>query len=477
METEEPSSAPRHAWVHAWVRSVAPAVGLLVGLWAGAASAAEVWKSGDWSIDGSGFYKPYLSWLRFQDSLVEGTKDMAAALDEARALLPPETAAQLPALSGLPLQVGISSHTFRLGGKVSWTDALELEVAWQAAVILASAPAFAGAGGSSYLGATLVTPKRRLVDFEPFLLDAGSFRVQHNLDRLAVTWRGKHVTVVVGRQVLSWGTGRLWNPTDLISPFAPTDVDREVRRGADAVRASFSLGATSQLDVLWLPQKLARDMGGVVRARTNLWGWDFSATVGKYVRDIVVGADFSGDLGPLGAHGEAAWTLPLVRQGDFLRAVVGLEWRPLESLVVGAEYYFNGFGARTAAGLLGVLTSDRVVRGEIFGGGRHYAGVTAAWLATDLLTGSLTAIVNLVDPSALFVPSLEYSFEQHVLVRVGGFVPVGRGVDLALMRGLSGADVIADNAAWRRATTSFGAQSEYGLSGYGAFVQVGLYIP
>jgi hypothetical protein len=424
--------------------------------------------------------------LRFQSSLVEGTKDLAGALDQAKAMVPPETAAQLPSLSGLPLQVGISTHTFRVGGKVSWTDALELEVAWQAAVILASDAAFAGAGGSSYLGAALITPQRRLVDFEPFLLDAGSFRIQHNLDRLAFTWRGTHVTVVVGRQVLSWGTGRLWNPTDLISPFAPTDVDREVRRGADAARVSFSLGATSQLDVLWLPQKLARDMGGVVRARTNLVGWDFSVTVGKYVGDVVVGADFSGDLGPLGAHGEAAWTLPLVGlgaseplrvQGDFVRAVVGLEWRPVEALVLGAEYYFNGFGAHSAAGVLGVLTSDRVVRGEVFGAERHYAGVTASWLATDLLTGSLTAIVNLVDPSALFVPSLEYSFEQHVLLRVGGFVPIGKGVDLGLMRSLSGADVLANSAAWQRATTTFGAQSEYGLSGYGAFVQVGLYIP
>ena len=50
--------------------------------------------------------------------------------------------------------------------------------------------------------------------------------------------------LVVGRQVLSWGTGRFWNPTDLLSPFAPTDVDREVRHGVDAIRYSLPLGKT-----------------------------------------------------------------------------------------------------------------------------------------------------------------------------------------------------------------------------------------
>jgi len=459
---------------------------LAVALLGHTASAAELWKNGPWTLEGSGFYKPYVSWLRLQDSLVDGTLDLARAVDEARALVPPELAAQLPAMRPLPRQVGLTTHTLRLGGKVSWTDALELEAAWQAAVIIASDAAFAGAGSSSYLGASLITAQRRLVDFEPFLVDAGAFRVQHNLDRLALTWRGQHVTVVVGRQVLSWGTGRLWNPTDLISPFAPTDVDREVRRGADAVRASVALGPTAQLDVLWLPQRLARDMGGVVRGRANVAGWDVSATVGKYVADLVIGADFSGDLGPLGAHGEAAWTLPLVGlgtsdpvsvRGGFVRAVAGLDWRPLESLVLGAEYYFNGFGAASPEGILAVMRSDRLVRGEVFGAERHYAGLTASWLATDLLTVGLYAIVNLVDPSALLVPSLEYSFEQHVLVRVGGFVPIGQGLDASLLRGLSGADVVSNSTSWQRATSTLGARSEYGLSGYGAFIQVGLYLP
>jgi hypothetical protein len=448
------------------------AVALLVA-WPGLG--AELLKEGPWTVEVSGFYKPAVSLLLMQPSLVQGLGSLQAALAAAG------SAQQL----AVPAGGAVSTHTLRADGKLSWTDALELEVAWQLTGVVASDPAFVASGSSSYLGATLVTAQRRLWDLPPVLVGEGGFPLLDNLDRLAVTWRSGRATVVVGRQVISWGTGRLWNPTDLMSPFAPTDIDREVRRGADAARVSIGLGDTSQLDLLWLPQVVAADNGGVIRGRTNLWGWDFSATVAKYVRDLVLGADFSGELSVLGVHGEAAWTLPLLGldgsgplrvDKGFVRAVAGVEWRPLEKLLLSAEYYFNGFGATSPAGLLAVLRSDRVVRGEVFGGERHYLGLVATLLASDLVTVSATVLGNLTDPSLLLVPALEYSFQQHALLRVGGYLPLGRGVDTTVLGGLTGADALAGSAAWQRALATLGARSEYGLSPYGLFVQVGLYL-
>jgi hypothetical protein len=460
-------------------------VALLLG--ATSASAAEVWKSADeaWLLEGSGFYKPYASWLVLPASLVSGTQALQSAVDGARLLVPPEQAAALPTGLAAPSQVGLVTNTLRLAGRLSWRDKLELTVAWQVAAIVASSASFAASSSSSYLGASLIAPQRRLVDFSPYLVSDGGLLLQHNLDRLAVKYAGEKFSLTVGRQVLSWGTGHLWNPTDLVSPFAPTDIDREVRRGADAVRLSVSLGATSQLEVLWLPQQKGADHGGILRGRTNLFGWDFSATVAKYVSDLVFGADFSGDLGPLGAHGEAAWTVPMNGIDDgkplglqlgFVRAVGGLDWRPSEKWVLGGEYYFNGFGAQNDGLILERLRDPRVVRGEIFGAGRHYAGLVATWLATELLTLNVTALVNCSDPSVTIIPVLEYSFEQHVLLRAGGFIPLGMGVDVATLQALNGNDVATNSPAWQRASSTLAARSEYGLSPLGVFVQVGLYL-
>lgn len=442
--------------------------------------AADVVEVGSFKVEASGFYKPYVSALVLQPGLVDGVNRLQTAIDEARTLLPPDLAAQLPPSVALPAVLGLSTQTARVQARATWGDRLELEAAWQLSGIISSSAAFAGNGGALF-GAAPVTAQRRLVDFAPFLVDAGGFKLQHNLDRLALSWRGDHLTIVAGRQVISWGTGRLWNPTDLMSPFAPTDVDREVRRGVDAVRVSIGLGATSQLDVIYLPQRLPRDMGGVLRARTNLDGWDFSFTAAKYVSDVVLGADFSGDIGQLGVRGEASWTLPLVGldgsrpvavQGDFGRGVLGVDWKPVEKLMLTFEYAFNGFGAERPEDVLKVLKSDRVVRGEIFGASRHAAGLVAAWSATELLTVSATGLLNLVDGSGLVVPSLEYWFEQRVLLRAGGYVPFGRPPSSAVTTGLSGPDVLTNSARWVEATSTLGARSEYGLSSAGAFIQV-----
>jgi hypothetical protein len=432
------------------------------------AFSADLYKSADekWLIEANGFYKPYASWLTIPSSLVQGTQAISDAA----------SAAGAPTSTAVPSQVGLNTNTVRLGAKVSWNEKLEFTVAYQLAAIIASSPVFATSQG--YLGSSLIAPQRRLVDFDPYLINQGGFLLQHNLDRLALKYSGEKFSLTVGRQVLSWGTGHLWNPTDLVSPFAPTDIDREVRRGADAVRLSISVGATSQVDILWLPQQKLGDQGAIVRGRTNLFGWDFSATVAKYVTDLVFGLDFAGDLGPLGAHGEAAWTLPLdkVDKLGFVRAVGGLDWRPSEKWILTGEYYFNGFGALNDAMILQKLRDPRVVRGEIFGAGRHYVGIVANYLATELLTINTTVLLNCTDPSATLIPSLEYSFSQSVLVRAGGFIPIGQGVDVPLLQALNAHDVQTNSAAWQYATQTLAARSEYGLSPFGVFVQVGLYI-
>jgi hypothetical protein len=272
----------------------------------------------------------------------------------------------------------------------------------------------------------------------------------------------------------------MWNPTDLLSPFGPTAIDREVRRGVDAVRVSVPLAATAQLELLWLMQSEARDQGGVARAQFNLGGFDIAPSLAKYVRDVVVGLDATGDLGPLGIHAELAWTRALDAnvggaRDDFLRGVAGIDWRPTDTLVLTGEYYFNGWGAAAASGYLEVMQSPRVTRGEVFGAGRHYVGLVASWLATDLLTVQAITVANVRDPSALIVPALEYWAEQSVLVRVGGYLPLGRQPNPGALRRLTTQDVIQQTAAWRQATGSLGLESEFGASPFGMFAQLAIY--
>lgn len=434
------------------------------------------------------FYKSFLTGVWLPPQLVEGTEAFQAVLDEARPLAPPLLAAKLPADVTVPASAVLNAHIARVMATFHFEDKVTLDVAWQVTMSLASDPAFTGGasltgtiGGASGASAA----KRRLVDVPAVWVNEPGLNVQQNLDRLALKLALPFGDLTIGRQVLSWGTGRLWNPTDVLSPFPPTVVDREVRRGFDAVRLAVALGDVTQLDLLYLPQQKAEDNGGVARLQTNVLGWDGSVSFGKYVNDLVVGADFVGDVGPIAVHGEGAYTVSLTGLGTsnvavgehFFRGVAGVDWKPHDKLLIMAEYYFNGFGADSPVGYAQKMSSDRVVRGEVFGAGRHYAGVAASWAQNELLTFSLSGLVNLTDPSAMLIPALEYWFEQNVIVRAGGYVPLGARPDKTVFTGLTAQDVLTASDAFVTASKTLGLKSEYGSSTWGAFVQVGLYMP
>ena len=466
----------------------------LAVLLAGSAQAKQLAQGPDgaWEIDLGGFYKAYGAGVLLPSGLADGTEALARTLDAARLQLPPDLASTLPALEPIPRSAALSTNVARVEGRILWGARLDFNLAYQLGLALASNAALSTGTilGGSPVGSASVEPgstsvaSRRMWDLNPILASNGSYQLVQNLDRLSLKLSlVRHVDLVVGRQVLSWGTGKLWNPTDLLSPFAPTDIDKEVRKGVDAARVSFQLGATGLLDLLWLPQPRAADNGAVMRGQFNLGGYDFSVSAAKYISDVVFGADTSGDLGPLGVHAEAAYTLgitgwdhgPLKVQERFLRAVAGLEWRPHEKVILLAEYYFNGFGAEGSSGYLAKLQSDRIAQGEIFGAGRHYLGIVASWLATDLVTGSLTVIGNLQDPSVQLVPMVEWSLEQNVLLRFGGFIPIGRGPDPRALQALTVSDVVGQTQAFRDAVSTFGLRSEYGTAAGGVFVQLSAY--
>ncbi|MEW5738685.1 MAG: hypothetical protein AB1938_07140 [Myxococcota bacterium] len=469
--------------------TVTVSVAILLALVPTSAHARELWRDGHGGVlEGQAFYKNFVSAVWLQPSLVEGTEAFQSTLDASRALVPPEQAALLPQDVALPPFALLNAHILRLSTTFRFEDRLTFDVAWQVTASLSSDSSFSG--GASLTGTIggasgVRSAQRRLVELSSVLVDEPNLRIEQNLDRLALKLALPFGDLTVGRQVLSWGTGRLWNPTDVLSPFPPTVVDREVRRGFDAVRLAVAIDETTQLDLLYLPQPRPEDNGGVARLQANIKGWDASVSFGKYVSDLVIGADFVGDVGPVAVHGEGAYTLGLlglsgggVSVGEhFFRGVAGVDWRPHDKLLLMAEYHFNGYGADSPEGYAQKLSSSRVVRGEVFGAGRHYLGLAATWMQSEIFSATLSTLVNLADPSVLLVPALEYSFEQSVLVRAGGYVPLGARPDETVFASLTPEDVVTVSDALVTARRTLGLKSEYGSSTWGAFVQVGLYLP
>ncbi|OFV89916.1 MAG: hypothetical protein A3J75_07195, partial [Acidobacteria bacterium RBG_16_68_9] len=242
--------------------------------------------------------------------------------------------------------------------------------------------------------------------------------------------------VVIGRQAIGWGVGWMWSPEDLFVAFSPVEIDREFRSGVDAGRALFSLGPFTEAEAVYAVLGDGLDHHAIAgRWQTTLTssGIDLGFMGGKFFEDGVVGVHVVGEQYGAGLHAEISVTHDFgddtdrVGPQDFVRAVLGAEYRfPGDVHVVG-EYYLNGFGASDPARYLDRARSPRLTRGEIYNLGRQYLGFAADWEVHPLVHVGAQGQWNLLDPSALVGPRFAVSLSDEAQLEGGAYFGVGDG--------------------------------------------------
>ena len=294
----------------------------------------------------------------------------------------------------------------------------------------------------------------------------------------------RSVFVTVGRERIRWGTAHVWNPTDFLAsvrrdPLATFDA----RVGVSMVKVHvpveslgwnfYAIGVFEQTQrpgglgaggsgSTTLPQSASdnaygtagvgnalRDIGGAFRGEfvfghTEI-GIDGLAQRGKEPR---LGVDISSAVGPVDVFAEAA----LQRGTDVQRyrpaanpdptqglnglvepyggkeAVVqasgGLSYQVVindqDSLVLGAEYYFNSGGYDSSAVYPYLLFTGNYTP---FYTGKHYAALTASLPSPgnwENVTFSLSTLANLSDLS--FISRLDFSIRVLSYLTVEAFV-------------------------------------------------------
>lgn len=240
-------------------------------------------------------------------------------------------------------------------------------------------------------------------DLEDDYLDRGSVFARQRLYRGFVTLNAPVADFLIGRQRIAWGSGRFWNPTDLLNPFNPIAVEREERQGVDALLVQRNLGPLSRLSFVYAPQR-DTDASRAVQYRTNVANTDLSLTLGEFRGDRVAGLDIVGRVGESGLRLEAAHT-DAESGRNFTRAVAGIDYAFQNTLTLTFEYYHNGEGLRDER----AYDFARLHAGLIQNVGRHYVGAQARYDLTPLLRWDNLLIVNTDDRSRFFAPRLTYS--------------------------------------------------------------------
>lgn len=244
-------------------------------------------------------------------------------------------------------------------------------------------------------------------DMQRNYVDNKSLLMRHRIHRGFVSLNTAAVDAYLGRQRIAWGSGRMWNPTDLFNPYNPAQIERDERTGVDAVLVEKNFSALSRLSIAYAPQRNTPS-SRAVRYRSNISGTDMALMAGEFRDSRVTGLEFAGRIGDAGVYGEAARTKPAA--GDaFTRSVLGAEYAFENTLTIGAEYYLNGEGTTQRSRYDFV----RMFAGQIQNVARHYTSAHLRYDVTPLLRSENYLIFNHDDASRFFAPSLVYSLSTN----------------------------------------------------------------
>lgn len=276
------------------------------------------------------------------------------------------------------------------------------------------------------------TQRHSLLPLDWTVRDTNDLLWRHEFDRLVFRVSLPTVEMVVGRQAISWGVGRFWNPLDLFRAFSPVEIDREYKAGVDALRLEWALGPFSHLELVYaaFDEDFARHVLAV-RGQQTVGTFDLGGLVGKSFRDFVVGPFVDGELRGIGIRGELIYTHDTAGSGQgrrtFVRGVTSLDYRFANGLYALLEYYVNGFGKEAPADYPALFNTERVRRGEVFNFGRQYLGGLLQYEFHPLVQGHAVTLWNLHDHSLLVSPLLTVSLSNEADLRLGAYLPLGTG--------------------------------------------------
>jgi hypothetical protein len=281
----------------------------------------------------------------------------------------------------------------------------------------------------------LMEDRRRVFDLT-WTLDRDPARLLVNrVDRLSASLFLGPTTLEVGRQVITWGNGFLFNPFDLFGPFAPVETERDYKRGEDGLLWQIDGGRRyGDLEVVSVFRR--DEAGGGVSWREasvaakhhrliSNGSWEMTSLAAKHYGDVVLGAGVMGRLGDVVCRSE--WTYTVLRpRGGAWTGVVNMDiawiWGGLNSHA-GIEYYFSGFGEGPGSGpqtSRGQALRARLARGDAFVRRRHYLDGRLEVEVHPLVRVSLNTVANLPHASGMLQPAAVWDVTNRLQFRITG---------------------------------------------------------
>lgn len=263
------------------------------------------------------------------------------------------------------------------------------------------------------------------LDMDQTISTGGSYLYRHRLYRAWASVETEDWTGRFGRQRIAWGSGKIWNPTDVLNPFDPTSIERDERRGVDALYLRRGLGTLGQAEAAWALGDRWSSTDLLARLRGNAGTVDLAVMGGKVAGSTgswMTGGDFSANLWEGNFHGEWSFTQPEGRT-SYWRGMIGYEYtlsathpvRPLRELWILAEYFHNGLGSTDPAR----YQLARLLTGREIALAKNYLGLGLQKEVHPLVSVELHQVLNLDDDSHFLNASAAWNAVKNLYLTAG----------------------------------------------------------
>ncbi len=246
--------------------------------------------------------------------------------------------------------------------------------------------------------------------------------VIQNLNRFNFSTTTPIGDVIAGRQIVSFGVAKSLAPTDVLTPFSISTIDKEERQGVDALilRAPISGLSTVEVGVV-SGYHLEREKSAYyVRPKFTIDQLDMTATLMEFKERKLIGLDFTHPIKDAGFWIEGAYVDSANdRLKNFVRVTTGVDYKFQNSLYLSMEYHYNGSS----------LDNGRIYPEDyIYVLDYHYLIPTISYEFTPLLKGSVQSYINAHDGSVFTTPKIEYNWSDNLYLSLGVYAGLGNEV-------------------------------------------------
>ncbi len=321
---------------------------------------------------------------------------------------------ELSSLAGIDQNQFLNLTRLRLRPEIHLWESSRINLEYEADILYSKQNPF------SLLNQTSVS--RQSVNLKWQLVNQNNFNVTHYIDRLFFRQDFEQGNIIIGRQRIAWGVGRVWSPTDLFNPINPANFGKIEKDGVDAASLTYIFGNFTDLNLVYNPQDKIVNSNAGFRFRTNFFQYDFALVGGYFDKRIIAGGDFAGNFFDAGIRGEGIISMNKENlNNNFVKLIFGMDNQFTSRLYGMIEYQYNGEGTldKFNYNLLGLL------EGKIINLSRNYIVGSISYQITALLTATVSNNSNLNDGSGYLNLNGTFSLSDNSSLSAGGLVSYG----------------------------------------------------